>query len=248
MAMQSKSGKGREFTAEEVATYNSPQRAYAAVHGTVLDVTAFAKAHPGGDLILLAAGRDATVLFETYHPRLQNGVPKSILDEYTVGTLKDDNSSYYDWKSGFYPTLKKRVVERLREKKLSRRGSFEITVKALGLLAGFWFSLYSMIVSDFYPNAILWSISMGAFASFVGTCIQHDGSHGAFSKNKFINKAAGWTLDMIGASAYTWELQHMLGHHPYTNLLDVKDCGDQVCQLRASVLINVRSPFAFQFI
>ncbi len=28
-------------------------------------------------------------------------------------------------------------------------------------------------------------------------------------------------MDMIGASAYTWEIQHMLGHHPYTNLLDV---------------------------
>ena len=31
---------------------------------------------------------------------------------------------------------------------------------------------------------------------------------------------AGWTLDMIGASAYTWEFQHMLGHHPYTNVLN----------------------------
>ena len=31
----------------------------------------------------------------------------------------------------------------------------------------------------------------------------------------------GWTLDMIGASAFTWEIQHMLGHHPYTNLLDI---------------------------
>ena len=27
---------------------------------------------------------------------------------------------------------------------------------------------------------------------------------------------------MIGASAFTWEIQHMLGHHPYTNLLDVE--------------------------
>jgi len=26
---------------------------------------------------------------------------------------------------------------------------------------------------------------------------------------------------MIGASAFTWEIQHMLGHHPYTNLLDI---------------------------
>lgn len=64
---------------------------------------------------------------------------------------------------------------------------------------------------------------MGVFAHFVGTCIQHDGNHGAFSNSKLLNKVAGWTLDMIGASAFTWEIQHMLGHHPYTNLLDVDE-------------------------
>ena len=52
-----------------------------------------------------------------------------------------------------------------------------------------------------------------------GTCIQHDGSHGAFSTSSWLNTCAGWTLDMIGASAFTWEIQHMLGHHPYTNLI-----------------------------
>ena len=35
--------------------------------------------------------------------------------------------------------------------------------------------------------------------------------------------AAGWTLDMIGASAFTWEIQHVLGHHPYTNLMSTKN-------------------------
>ena len=28
---------------------------------------------------------------------------------------------------------------------------------------------------------------------------------------------------MIGASAFTWEIQHVLGHHPYTNLMSVKN-------------------------
>jgi len=46
------------------------------------------------------------------------------------------------------------------------------------------------------------------------------GNHGAFACGNTLNKIAGWTLDMIGASAFTWEFQHMLGHHPYTNLLD----------------------------
>jgi linoleoyl-CoA desaturase len=79
-----------------------------------------------------------------------------------------------------------------------------------------------------YLHPILACVIMGLTASFVGTCIQHDGSHGAFSNSKPINKAAGWTLDMIGASAFTWEIQHMLGHHPYTNLLDVEGIGGKM--------------------
>lgn len=66
---------------------------------------------------------------------------------------------------------------------------------------------------------MLWSVIMGIFGHWVGTCIQHDGNHGAYSTNKYLNLFAGWTMDMIGASAFTWQFQHMLGHHPYTNLL-----------------------------
>lgn len=79
-----------------------------------------------------------------------------------------------------------------------------------------------MYTSDF-PQAIIYSVVMGFFAHLVGTCIQHDGNHGAFSKSPFINTLAGWTMDMIGASAFTWQFQHMLGHHPYTNLLDIHE-------------------------
>lgn len=104
----------------------------------------------------------------------------------------------------------------------------EIWIKAILLLVGFWFSLYKMYTttpdsttSSSFLIAAAWSISMGIFAALIGTNIQHDGNHGAFANTKLINKLAGWTMDMIGASAYTWEMQHMLGHHPYTNLLDV---------------------------
>ena len=117
--------------------------------------------------------------------------------------------------------LKKRVVKRLEERNLNRRGSYEIYIKAAMLLIGFWYSLYKMYTTTTnYPIAIMWSISMGCFAAMIGTNIQHDGNHGAFSQSKLVNKVAGWTLDMIGASAFTWEIQHMLGHHPYTNVLD----------------------------
>jgi len=211
-----------EITREELKSHNYPSNAWCAVHNQVLDISKFARRHPGGDLILLAAGSDATVLFETYHPR---GVPASLVNKLKIGELRKSEQfeSYYSWNSAFYPTLKKRVVEKLDSSKVSRRGGDgSILVKGLFIMFAFWYCLYQMCVSSF-NDSLKWSAAMGFFASFIGTCIQHDGNHGAFSNYRWLNKAAGWTLDMIGASGFTWEIQHMLGHHPYTNVLDCEE-------------------------
>lgn len=218
------------ITFNQVKGHNTPKSAWTVVNNKVLDITKFSKRHPGGDIILLSAGKDATVLYHTYHPR---GVPDAVLNKLTIGTLKVDSNdngtredgsitSYYNWDSPFYQTLCERVTKRLRERNLPLRGGYEIQVKAILILIGFWASLYKMYVSPF-PTALVYTCVMGFFAHWVGTCIQHDGNHGAFSTNPLINTMAGWTMDMIGASAFTWQFQHMLGHHPYTNLLDVEE-------------------------
>jgi fatty acid desaturase len=205
------------FTIQDVTSHNTPSSAYALYQNKVLDITKFADRHPGGDIILLAAGKDATVLVETYHP---NGVPMKVIDKLTIGTIdpKEIPPSYYSWSSPFYSTLRQRVTQRLSNLNRPLRGSYQIQFKALCILSSFWYSLYKMYTSDF-QSACLWSVIMGVFGHWVGTCIQHDGNHGSFAISKFWNLFAGWTMDMIGASAFTWQFQHMLGHHPYTNLL-----------------------------
>ena len=254
----------KTISKSELAQHNTPASAWCAIHAqdsstgkytndhVVVDITNFASKHPGGDLILLAAGKDASVLFETYHPR---GVPSSLVKKLQIGVMEKGSydSSFYSWDSDFYKVLRSRVVQRLEERGLNRRGSLEIWIKALLLLTGFWFSLVQMYTNtDNFFVATMWSITMGFFAAMIGINIQHDGNHGAFATSKFVNKAAGWTLDMIGASAFTWEFQHMLGHHPYTNVLDEveeskkesgEDCKieekDQVCTPIALVHMNV---------
>jgi len=72
------------ITGKELRSHNTPKDAWAAVDGKVLDITKFAERHPGGDLILLAAGKDATVLYKTYHPR---GVPSSLIHKLTVSGI-----------------------------------------------------------------------------------------------------------------------------------------------------------------
>eukprot|EP01090_Pellita_catalonica_P014830 TRINITY_DN3871_c0_g1_i2.p2 TRINITY_DN3871_c0_g1~~TRINITY_DN3871_c0_g1_i2.p2 ORF type:complete len:287 (-),score=21.38 TRINITY_DN3871_c0_g1_i2:372-1232(-) len=51
----------------------------------------------------------------------------------------------------------------------------------------------------------------------------HDGNHGAFSKNVYINRAAGFCCDLIGASSYVWHHEHNIGHHQFTNSMQDPD-------------------------
>lgn len=127
---------------------------------------------------------------------------------YKIGTInpKEIPPSYYSWSSPFYNTLRERVVQRLESLNKPLRGTFQIQFKSVLLLVGFWYSLYQMYTSPF-RSALIWTVVMGVFAHFIGTCIQHDGNHGAYSVNKYLNVFAGWTMDMIGASAFTWQFQ-----------------------------------------
>jgi linoleoyl-CoA desaturase len=51
----------------------------------------------------------------------------------------------------------------------------------------------------------------------------HDGSHGSFSKSKFWNKFAAFSMNFLGASAIMWNNKHNIIHHTYTNIDGVDD-------------------------
>lgn len=54
----------KKFTWEELAKHNTRSDAYVAIRGNVYDITSFIARHPGGeDILLFAAGRDATQVF-----------------------------------------------------------------------------------------------------------------------------------------------------------------------------------------
>ena len=50
--------------------------------GVVLDITEYAKHHPGGEIIYKGAGRDCTRLFNKYHPWVK---PESVIPDKVVG-------------------------------------------------------------------------------------------------------------------------------------------------------------------
>ncbi|MBP7776680.1 MAG: acyl-CoA desaturase [Acidobacteria bacterium] len=52
----------------------------------------------------------------------------------------------------------------------------------------------------------------------IGFNVQHDGNHGTFSRHPLVNRLAGFTLDLMGASSYFWKDKHNHNHHVYTNI------------------------------
>ena len=99
-----------------------------------------------------------------------------------------------------------------------------------------WYAPFGFMLRTFYIIAavlffeymwittgnIWYGAALGFYHAQIGLCIQHDGSHGAISKNSIVNSSFAWLVDWIGASRWIWMEQHILWHHPHTNhqLLD----------------------------
>lgn len=69
---------------------------------------------------------------------------------------------------------------------------------------------------------ILYIIS-GLGMAGVGMGIMHDAIHGSYSRNRTVNKCMGYTMNLIGANATVWKIQHNVLHHTYTNIHEADD-------------------------
>lgn len=57
----------------------------------------------------------------------------------------------------------------------------------------------------------------------IGMGVMHDAIHGTYSRKPIINKLLGYTLNMVGANASVWKVQHNVLHHSYTNISEGDD-------------------------
>ena len=57
----------------------------------------------------------------------------------------------------------------------------------------------------------------------IGMGIMHDAIHGTYSQNSKVNKLLGYTLNLVGANATVWRIQHNVLHHSYTNIPEGDD-------------------------
>ena len=126
--------------------------------------------------------------------------------------------------NSFHSELKKRISQYFEEVGKSSTGNYKLFIKAVILMVAFVF-LYIHLVF-FTPNLffqILESVILGAVVAAIGFNVMHDGAHGSFSKYKWVNKLAAFSLNILGGNSFMWNMKHNIIHHAYTNVDGVDD-------------------------
>jgi linoleoyl-CoA desaturase len=149
--------------------------------------------------------------------------------------------------TGFKHALETSVDEYFRRAGISKTGNLWTYLKATLLLAWLAGSYYLLVFrASTWPGGVLVGLSLALAMAAVGFNIQHDGNHGSFSSHPWMNRLAGLTLDLLGASSYLWIWKHNFSHHTYTNIPHVDDDIDLAPVGRLSSEIPLRSYHRYQ--
>eukprot|EP01127_Copromyxa_protea_P004459 TRINITY_DN1431_c0_g1_i1.p1 TRINITY_DN1431_c0_g1~~TRINITY_DN1431_c0_g1_i1.p1 ORF type:complete len:412 (-),score=68.26 TRINITY_DN1431_c0_g1_i1:94-1329(-) len=174
--------------------------------------------HPGGIRpLMMSRGRDSTELFESYHSLSDS--PRNILKKFAVPSKNLKNYvSMFNWdmdapENAFQKELRQLVREHVSKNKIDTMCPTHLLVANL-----VWTALTIYCTYKYYWAGEWWSMLVVPtmwWISFVHTF--HDASHFALSKNEFITALFVYIYPFF-SSPTTWEHQHVIGHHVYTNI------------------------------
>lgn len=119
----------------------------------------------------------------------------------------------------FAKTLNQRVNNYFKNIKNGRFGNTRMVVKTIVMCSLFFvpYFLNVFLVEQFWILCINYII-MGIGMAGIGLSVMHDANHGSYSRNKWVNKFLGYTMNMLGGNATNWKIQHNVLHHTYTNI------------------------------
>lgn len=124
----------------------------------------------------------------------------------------------------FHSELKRRISEYFQEVGKAQTGNTSLFTKAV-ILGVVFLAVYIHLVF-FTPVLffqILESIILGGVVAAIGFNVMHDGAHGSFSKYKWVNTFASFSLNILGGNSFMWNVKHNVIHHAYTNVDGVDD-------------------------
>jgi len=210
--------ENRIITWDELEKHNTAKDCWIAVRGKVYDVTSWVSRHPGGeDTLVLNGGRDATQIFESYHPI--RVFP--LINKYYIGEINSDfKHPSFPPMSEFYITLKKKVEEYFINKKMSPRYAPDLIIRTMFYISLSLYLHYVCLFSTSLIVTLIGGIIMGISCGFTTFIAVHEGSHASTTNSPWFWRIFGAIGgDFVnGASFYAWLHQHFLGHHPFTNL------------------------------
>jgi len=124
----------------------------------------------------------------------------------------------------FHTELKKRISNYFEEVGKSQTGNYNLFVKAVILMVAF-VSVYIHLV--FFTPGVIWAILecvlLGGIVAAIGFNVMHDGAHGSFSKYKWVNHFAAFSLNILGGNSFMWNQKHNIIHHAFTNVDGIDD-------------------------
>jgi linoleoyl-CoA desaturase len=124
----------------------------------------------------------------------------------------------------FHTELKKRISNYFEEVGKSTTGNYNLFLKAVILMVSFVFIYIHLVF--FTPECILVdleSVLLRGVVAAIGFNVMHDGAHGSFSKYKWVNVLAAFSLNILGGNSFMWNMKHNVVHHSYTNVDGVDD-------------------------
>lgn len=151
--------------------------------------------------------------------------------------------------ANFFKTLNTRVDAYFSKNKIDKKGNTLMYVKTFSFFA-LYFIPFAIILTQ---SLSMWALMglyalMGLGVSGIGLCIMHDANHGSYSRSKWLNNLLSYSTNIVGASSFTWKIQHNVKHHTYTNIYELDEDIDDKPFLRLSPHGKLKSHHRFQHI
>lgn len=206
----------RTITRQEVAAHDGRDgTVWVILDGEVYDVGDYAARHPGGAMLELGAGRDATVLFESHHmgPGLDRA--RRVLGRHAIhlGSLPEQEREPYG-DPAFFSAVRRRVGEHLRERGLTHHSRAWISWLDTGVFTALFFVCWWLRSIE---GSWLAAIGCGVLLGRLGFAM-HCGNHASMGRRPWPNRVGGTLMDLIGGSSLVWSMEHQVAHHGRPNV------------------------------
>ncbi|GAL87482.1 linoleoyl-CoA desaturase [Sporocytophaga myxococcoides] len=115
--------------------------------------------------------------------------------------------------------LRKQTKSYFDETGKEATGNSGLYLKALTFISIFFICYFTILFGAISLGVALCLYAiMGFAAAALGFNLMHDGAHGSFSKKKWLNNLAAYSINLLGGDAILWKNKHNMIHHTYTNI------------------------------